>query len=95
MRRLRLAELVDVPSPKTVHLNSTVETVVNALLGVTCHDSLNRCKVVRVNHERGELHRDIRCIDVTCVEQALALMSNDDAPCRRLWIPINLVPVLE
>jgi hypothetical protein len=77
-RKFRLAELVRVPLYETVNADVTEEPVVNNLLSVTGHDTLYRSEVLRIYDGRGELHRDIRCIDVTGIEKALTLVSDDD-----------------
>ena len=79
---LRLAKLVDVPSLKTCADDSTVVAVVDHLLGVTCDDTLNRCEVSRIVEGRGKLHRHVRCVDVTRVEEAVALMTDNAGFCR-------------
>jgi hypothetical protein len=54
------------------------KSVVDHLLGVTSHDTLNRCKVLRVDNGRSKLHRNIWSIDVTSVKERLALVTDDD-----------------
>lgn len=92
---LRLAKLVDIPSLKTCTYDSTVVAVVDHLLSVTCDDTLNRCKVSCVVEGRGQLHRHVRCVDVTRVKKAVALMTDNTRLSRRIRVYIDLVAALE
>ena len=78
----RLAELVDIPSYKTVNTNAAVELVVHALFSVTGHDALNRSEVIRIGYSWGQLHRDIRCIDVTSIKERFSTVTDDHRPSR-------------
>ena len=64
-----LSEFVDAPMYETIDMNMSIVTVVNHLLRITCHNTLNRCKVEWVNHCRCQLHWDVRSVDITSVKE--------------------------
>jgi hypothetical protein len=77
---IRLAEFVRVPLYEAIYPYMTEETVVNDFLRISCHDSLYRSEVLRINNGRSKLHRDIWSIDVTSVKERLTLVTDDDRP---------------
>ena len=80
---------------ETINADSTVELVVDKFLRVTRAYALNRSEVEWVVHSWGQCQRNVWSIDVTCVEQAGAVVSHDEAPMRCVWVNDDLITSLE
>ena len=64
----QLAQLIYVELYKSINDYLSIVTVVNTLLSISCHDTLNRYKVICVSKCWSQLHWYIWSIDVTCVK---------------------------
>ena len=80
---------------QAIDTNMSEVSIIYDLLSVTCDNTLYWSKVEWRVHSWSQLKWYIWSIDVTSVEEALTLVTENERPGRRIWVSVHLVTSAE